>query len=226
MSSSINNNLNNFVRLKMSEIENNLPVKLNLFSKSESKSFSDYLENANNFENEAVQTSESNTLKNSTNSIQNNPGSIYNSVIPSNIKNVDELSTSKKTMDKIENSIDEASQKYNIDSDLIRAIIKQESNYNKNALSGAGAQGLMQIMPQTAQYLGIDDPWDISQNIDGGTKYIKEQLNTFNNNLELAVAAYNAGPGNVQKYNGIPPFEETKNYVEKVLTYYKQYKNN
>ncbi len=117
-----------------------------------------------------------------------------------------------------------ASRATRVDEDLIEAIIAAESAFNPLALSRTGALGLMQLMPATAERFGVTDRLDPAQNILGGARYLSFLLNKFNNNLKLAVAAYNAGEGSVMKYrNRIPPFKETTKYVPKVLAYYKQY---
>ena len=113
---------------------------------------------------------------------------------------------------------------YGVDAELIHAIVRQESCFNEGAHSRVGAIGLMQLMPQTALDLRINDPWNPEHNIQGGIKYIAQMLEMFDGNPKLAIAAYNAGPGNVNKYRGIPPFAETRNYVKKVYGEYKRLK--
>lgn len=120
--------------------------------------------------------------------------------------------------------IQEASTKHGVDESLIRAVIKQESAYNPKATSWVGAQGLMQLMPETAADLGVKDSYDPYQNIMGGTLYLRQLMDRFDGNLTKVIAGYNAGPGAVEKYNGVPPYPETQDYVTKVLGNYSDYK--
>jgi len=133
--------------------------------------------------------------------------SFKGSTIGSNIKSPKEF----------EEFINASSKKYNISPKIIKALIKAESSFNPNSLSSSGAIGLMQLMPATAKSLGVKNPYDPAQNIDGGVKYLSYQLKRFDGNLEYALAAYNAGPGAVIKYGGIPPYKETQNYVKKIM---------
>ncbi len=116
--------------------------------------------------------------------------------------------------------IEKYAQQYGVDQDLVWAVIRQESGFNSQAVSPKGAMGLMQLMPGTAAMLGVSDAFDVEQNIAGGIKYLERCLSQFNQDVSLALAAYNAGPDNVVKYQGCPPFAETRHYVASVLKAY------
>ncbi len=131
-------------------------------------------------------------------------------------ENTEDFSSYLKTSSTLDQIFEEAAATYGVPKELLKAIAKAESDFNPNATSGAGAQGIMQLMPATAKSLGVTDAYDPYQNIMGGAKYISEMLNTFGGNVTMALAAYNAGPNNVAKYGGVPPFKETQNYVVKV----------
>ncbi len=121
-------------------------------------------------------------------------------------------------MEKIESAVKKASKMYSVPVKLINSIIKAESDFNPAAISSKGAVGLMQLMPKTAKDMGAENLSDIDENILAGTKYLSNLMKQFKNE-KMAIAAYNAGPSNVNKYNGLPPFKETRNYVKKVLAY-------
>ncbi|NLP35102.1 MAG: lytic transglycosylase domain-containing protein [Clostridiales bacterium] len=139
-------------------------------------------------------------------------------------RNADNKSFSSymKETKSLDNIFEQAAKKYNVPVNLLKAIGKAESNFNPDAVSRAGAQGVMQLMPATAASLGVKDSFDPEQNIMGGAKYISQLLKKYDGNTKLALAAYNAGMGNVKKYGGIPPFKETQNYVVKVMKYMDQ----
>jgi soluble lytic murein transglycosylase-like protein len=118
----------------------------------------------------------------------------------------------------------EAANRYRLDPALIKAVIKAESGYNPHAVSGKGAQGLMQLMPSTARALGLEDMLDPEGNIEAGSKHLRHLLDLFQGDIRLSVAAYNAGLSRVRMYNDIPPIRETREYVEKVLGYYSDYR--
>jgi soluble lytic murein transglycosylase-like protein len=119
----------------------------------------------------------------------------------------------------VEKSVQQAAAKYNLAPELIRGVIRAESNFQVDAVSSAGAKGLMQLMPETAKELGVTNPFDIRQNIDGGARYLRQMLDRFGGDLKRALAAYNAGPGAVEQFNGDVPFSETRHYVQRVLRY-------
>lgn len=153
--------------------------------------------------------------KNSHNSgkiINNEPSFEVNTIKPSD--------SSLNRLKKFDGVIENFSERFGINKNLIRSVILAESAGQPNAISKANAKGLMQLMDLTAKEMGVKNSFDPTDNIYGGTKYLNHLLKKYDGNVELSLAAYNAGPGNVEKYKGIPPFEETKNYVTRVLGYY------
>ena len=130
-----------------------------------------------------------------------------------------QLNEQLKTDTSLESIFEKAAQTYHVDIELLKAMAKAESDFDPNATSRSGAMGIMQLMPGTAKELGVTDAYDPEQNIMGGAKYIASLLEKYDGNVSYALAAYNAGSGNVDKYGGIPPFEETQNYVTKILGY-------
>ncbi len=119
----------------------------------------------------------------------------------------------------------EASKKYGLEAPLIKAVIKAESDFDPNAISHKGARGLMQIMPMNYRLLNVENPFDPQQSIDGGARYLRDMLDRYNGKLTLSLAAYNAGPGAVDRHSGVPPYQETEEYIERVMRYYHRYKN-
>jgi soluble lytic murein transglycosylase-like protein len=122
----------------------------------------------------------------------------------------------------LESAIHDAAREHGLDPRLVAAVARRESAFNERAVSHAGACGVMQLMPATAKYLGVHDVFDPRQNISGGARYLRTLLDTFDGDLDLALAAYNAGPGAVQKYRGVPPYRETKAYVAAVRSTYER----
>ena len=141
--------------------------------------------------------------------------------LPSAVSRKSQTTGEESAQGKFAAIIQEAAQKYNVDPQLIEAVIRAESNFNPKATSSAGAMGLMQLMPATAASLGVTDPYDPKENIFGGTKFLSRLLQKYKHDLSLALAAYNAGPGAVDRYGGIPPYTQTRVYVQKVMQYYK-----
>ena len=155
-------------------------------------------------------------------SAQQKPTEDFQKILDSSMESKKKSSTVSRN--EINDLIDKYSEQAGLDVDFVKAVINQESGFNPNATSKCGAMGLMQLMPGTAQGLGVTNAYDPEQNIQGGTKYLKGLMDRFDNNKSLALAAYNAGPNAVKKYGGIPPYQETQNYVKSVLAKYDKIK--
>ena len=203
----ININVSDILNTKLQEINNRTPLKINSNS---SVPFEKYIES---------ETDKLNTMENiklDTTSLKDADTAVNNTTKTSRFPILTN-SQLNELMPKIDSAIKKASQTYNVDERLIRAVINQESSFQPYALSTSGAMGLMQLMPDTAKQLGVQTPYNIEENIMGGTRYLALQIQNFDGNLELALAAYNAGPNTVKKFNGIPPYDETTKYVERVI---------
>lgn len=153
-------------------------------------------------------------------SLLTNPATRVNAQIYTNTANAVQPKADYSNKTKIKELISKVAQKHGVDEKLVNALVNQESGFNPNAKSKVGAMGLMQLMPSTAKGLGVTNPMDPEQNVEGGVKYLKSMLNKYNGNVILALAAYNAGPGAVDKYDGVPPYKETQNYVRSILANY------
>ena len=128
--------------------------------------------------------------------------------------------------DRYDRIITRAARKHGVDNTLVKAVIRAESDFDRNAVSNKGAQGLMQLMPETAKDLAVKDSFDPHENINAGVRYLKRQLSNFQNNVPLALAAYNAGENAVRRYGRIPPYKETRTFVDRVLRYWDEFSLN
>jgi soluble lytic murein transglycosylase-like protein len=156
------------------------------------------------------------SVSESTDTLKASSGTLTSGNVETYSVDSDELSCS----DTLNDYFEEASSTYDVDLKLLKCIALVESDFNPDCTSSSGAAGVMQLMPETAKELGVEDSYDAYQNIMGGAKYISQLLEKYDGDIALAAAAYNAGPGAVSQYDGIPPYEETQNYVKKVLSYY------
>jgi len=153
----------------------------------------------------------------------NTPGDVKCDLYIREAPQPEESSSGDLTREWMDEYVDRFSRAHDLSPALVKAIIRAESNGERFAVSPKGAQGMMQLMPFTSKRLKVSDPFDPVENIEGGVKYIKELFGVFEGNLVYTVAAYNAGPEAVRKYGGIPPYKETRQYVKRVLDYYRQY---
>lgn len=224
--------ISSLMNQKIAEIQSRLPIKMNVPS-SNKTGFANELENASALSESAAALAGS-AIKPGESAapiIEMEPSAesskktkyplvsgSYESVYPRlSQTQINEL------MPRIDAAINTYSKQFGLDPKLVRAVIKEESGFQPFALSTSGAMGLMQLMPGTAEGLGVTDAYNIEQNILGGTQYLYYQLKAFDGDLKLALAAYNAGPNAVKKYGGIPPYTQTQNYVKKVMNSYEMY---
>ncbi len=170
------------------------------------------------------QTSNGYNLSSNSENLFNELGNVVNNTAS---RFIDVDTKDKSVKSRIENAVEQASKKYNVDANLIKAIIKVESDFNPNTVSSAGAKGLMQLMPENCRDLGVTDPFNIEQNIDAGTRHIKEYIDMFGGSIEMGLMAYNGGPGRM-KSRGVESIsdlykmpKETQNYIPKVMKYYR-----
>jgi len=189
---------------------NSLNIKLSQFNKD----FKSIIEK------EKVRTKNSKGAGTNNSISKNQKNRKKESEIISNFYNDFNLPDSYTKSETIKKIILKSALRYGLDPYLISAIIKAESDFNHNLVSKKGAIGLMQLMPETAEILGIKNPFLPKENIEGGSRYFKKLFEQFNGDLVLSLAAYNAGPTTVRRYNGVPPYKETKNFIERVLSFY------
>lgn len=225
-------NVKALMQQKIADIQSRLPVKMNIGSSSNETDFATALNEAT-ASNAALLEAALNS-DNSTAPVidlglitgNSSPSTKYPLVSGSYESVYTRLSQTQiqELMPRIDAAIEASAKQYGLNPKLVRAVIKEESGFQPFALSTSGAMGLMQLMPGTAQGLGVTDTYNIEQNIFGGSKYLSYQLKEFDGNTELALAAYNAGPNAVKKYDGIPPYDQTQKYVKKVLNSYEMYK--
>lgn len=204
---------------KIADIQARLPIKLNIPT-GETESFADALREASALMESVAPVISPELLSGASKTPYPLVSGSYESVYP-------RLSQTQiqEIMPRIDAAIEKYSKQFELDPKLVRAVMKQESAFQPFALSTSGAMGLMQLMPGTAEGLGVTDAYNIERNIKGGAQYLYYQLKEFGGDLQLALAAYNAGPNAVKKYDGIPPYDQTQKYVKNVINYYEMYQS-
>ncbi|MEZ0536922.1 lytic transglycosylase domain-containing protein [Caldicellulosiruptoraceae bacterium PP1] len=215
-------NINSIFRQKIEEINSRVPVKFDVsFEKQMESALLDSSSSEptnNNLSSDNLTSAENSNIDQLISYFRNQ--SILKQTL--NSTNFNNQNTNRISKRDIVNLAITKAKEYGIKPSLALAVIEAESNFSQDSISSAGAIGLMQLMPQTAQALNVN-PYNPYENIDGGIRYLKEKLEQFGGNINLALAAYNAGPNNVYKYNGVPPFQETINYINRVLSIAEKY---